>query len=281
MADAGQLGRRLSFKQLPGLRRFSWFVPTMALVGLIALLGITDVALTRPDINVWVRLIDVAVGVGLAALCVWFGVATKRAILSRAGYLEMRDDSIAVYDSALFDRPWEVPIRFLRGVAIDPRAREGLGWNLTRFPIVSEAASGRESRFAPWLFSWKGGSPLPMLGGKLIPNVALFFRSPLRMDSLRRRAGLSVFATEYGPAGADRPRPNMDYPGLLMAIEDAESFRRWCAGKGLLVHEISSADAEAVGATIERERSHRKQVIIVIGLAVLALIVGILRIRAG
>jgi hypothetical protein len=82
---------------------------------------------------------------------------------------------------------------------------------------IADAVGTARTGAARSLFSQQGGSPLPMLGGKQVPNVALLFRGPLAFETLRRRGGLSVFFTEYGPAGADRP--------LLGALGSGRSVR--------------------------------------------------------
>jgi hypothetical protein len=248
----------------------------MALIGLGAMVALVQIGLTRPGLSAWIRVLDLVLGLGFGAGCIWFGLAMRRAFRSRSGYLELHGDSIVLYDSGLFDGPWEIPVELLRGALIDRSPTRGLmllPGNVKRFPVSGGDGGKTQATLARWLFSNQGGSPLPTLGGKQVPNVAIIFRRPATFARLRRRGGLTVFFTEYGLAGGDRPLPDTEYGGVLVALDDIETFSRYLRDRDLLLDHVSTADALRLGATLERERGRRGQVFFVLGVMVILLII--------
>lgn len=266
-----QVGGRLFFRQIPGTRGMSRAVPVISvLLGVLPVIAFTQLALTRPDLRTWNRIFDIAIGLGFGALFVWFGFAFKKAILARKGYVDLNSQAIVVKDSVLFDGPWELPMQLVRGVCVDPAPPTIRSFSASkRFPIDFQAGTTvKDGAVARYIYSYYGGSPLPQLGSKQTPNVAIFFKTPLRIKTLRRRVGPSIVFTEWGPFGADRPRVGAEYRGVLLTIEKVDELRRFFADRDLLLDRVPAADAEWLGATVQAERGRRQQAFTILGLMI-------------
>jgi hypothetical protein len=224
-------------------------------LGLAGLIGLVDTALRTPDLPTWQRIAGMVLGPAVGGGCVWFGWTIRQAARARFGFMDLGERSLLLFDAGLFERPWEIPLEDVSGVLIDEKTERRVG-PVNRFH-VTPAADGSNEPASSWLYSSRGGSALPMLGGKQDPNVALLFERPMAFPGLRARDGRTVAYTEYGPSRASRPRPGISYPGVLLAVDEVDSLRRFAGERGLLQSELSASEAFRLGSTKANEDKRR------------------------
>lgn len=183
----------------------------------------------------------VLLGIALGIIVLIGSYPVLRPALARRASLRFEDGEWLIIDRpGLLRAPIDLPRNDILLAVVDDGSGEGSDAQ-HRFPVRRTGAEADYSaeETARWLYSIEQGGLLPLLNStRESPNVALLFRTPLRLPRLKRV--VKVFSeNSFAFLPARRPQS-----GLLLSVSDpdvaARAFEEWGSLREPMVTDVRS-----------------------------------------